>query len=134
MTSQFGRTEVNETQGYAISRCKLFTILLVTPTQINYHGDYHSIVCYHLSPTNRTSTRIEQSVVFKIIFVEPIIFFKLLLLLLNVRLVACRQWGDSPSVRVNTLLKLNILCCDTGLVYKLTGLPKKCKCFSEISR
>ena len=54
--SQFGQTEVNETQGYAISRYKLFTILLVTPTQINYHGDYHSIVCHHLSPTNRTST------------------------------------------------------------------------------
>ena len=36
--SEFGRTEVNETQGYSISRYKLFTISLVTPTQINYHG------------------------------------------------------------------------------------------------
>ena len=33
--SQFGRTEVNETQGYAISSYKIFTILLVTLTQIN---------------------------------------------------------------------------------------------------
>ena len=28
----------DEPQGYAISRYKLFTIPLVTPTQINYHG------------------------------------------------------------------------------------------------
>ena len=52
--SQFGWTEVNETQG----------VFLVTPTQINYHGDYHSIVCVH--------ARIEQSVVFKIIFQDLI--------------------------------------------------------------
>ena len=31
--------ELNETQGYAISRYKLFTILLVALTQIYYHGD-----------------------------------------------------------------------------------------------
>ena len=35
--------ELNETQGYAINRS----------TQI---WDYHSIVCHHLLPTNRTST------------------------------------------------------------------------------
>ena len=51
--SQFGRTEVNETQGYAICCYKLFTILLVTLMQINYHRDYHSIVCHHLSQTNQ---------------------------------------------------------------------------------
>ena len=52
--SQFGRTEVKETQGYATESLQIFTILLVTPTQINYHGVYHSIVWHH--PTNRTST------------------------------------------------------------------------------
>ena len=48
--------ELNETQGYAISRYKLLTILPVPRRQINYHGDYHPIVRHHLSPTNRTST------------------------------------------------------------------------------
>ena len=54
--SQFGRTEVNETQGYATCRYQLFTIVVVTPTRINYRGGYHSIVCHHLWRNNRTST------------------------------------------------------------------------------
>ena len=33
--SQFGRTEVNETQGYAISHYKLFTVFLFTSLPIN---------------------------------------------------------------------------------------------------
>ena len=45
---------VNETQGYAISRYEWFTILLITPTQINCHGDYH---CHN------SRTRIAQNVI-----------------------------------------------------------------------
>ena len=56
--SPFGRTEVIETQGMPSVDKNYFTILLFTPMQINSHGDYHSIVCHHLSPTNCTSTRL----------------------------------------------------------------------------
>ena len=57
----------------------------------------------------------------------------------NVRIVACRQWGDSRVwEQINVLkstLEIKIFCAATlELVYKLTGPPKKCKCFSEISR
>ena len=57
--------ELNETQGYAISRYKLFTILLVTP------APFH---CMSSSVTDKSHvhTRIEQSVVFKIIFQDLI--------------------------------------------------------------
>ena len=46
--SQFSRTEVNKTQGYAIRQYKLvFTILLITLMQINYCGEVP--FCYMLS-------------------------------------------------------------------------------------
>ena len=63
--------ELNEIQGYAISRYKLFTILLVTPTQIYFMGTtipLYVIICRRQSHIH---TRIEQCG-FKIIFQDLI--------------------------------------------------------------
>ena len=65
--------ELDETHSYAISRYKLFTISLVTPTQI-YLLTGLPFHCMSSSVTDKSHvhTRIEQSVVFKIIFQDLI--------------------------------------------------------------
>ena len=118
--SQFSQTEVNETQGYAISRYKLFTVLFVMLAQINSHGELgtstipwysmSSSVAHKLHPIH---TRIiPQSVVYKIIFQDFIIRWTEMFVWLLVAI------GGFPSARANnspksTLLKLKyfVLSC-----------------------